>query len=256
MGEVIFYERIGLPQKLSPIMKKLDKKMFYEYADISRKEKNVITNYVDRFELSYLLTPNTINIQAFINHEYHYEGVMFVTVKLKNRPNNSQIHVLEKMIHKSLPNPVVILFTENEKMLVSTCIKRLNKVKKTEVVLERIHCTRRFLVDEQDEVVGKFIDAITLTNLSFTNFFEFYKEIDLAVKAFQDFSVIGKFKIIKEDEERKRMEMIIEQIKDFEQEYKKTMIAIKKESQFNKKVELNMRAQNIKKQIEMLKREI
>ncbi len=65
---------MGLESRLTPLNKKLDKKMFYDFADIKQKEKNVISKFVERLELSYLLTPSTINIQPMINEEYHYEG--------------------------------------------------------------------------------------------------------------------------------------------------------------------------------------
>lgn len=248
-----FYEKIGLSQKVTSINKKLDKKMFYDYVDINRKEKNVIMKFVERMELTYLLTPNTINIQAFINEEYHYEGVMFVTIQLRNNPTDKQVNILEEIIHGSLPNPVLILFIQNEQILLSSCMKRLNKVNKNEVVLGEIHHTEWFSVNSHDEMIIEFIGSIEISNLSFNNFFEFYKEIDIAVKAFQVGNIVGRFKVIKNDEERKQQEKLVEQIKTLEQKYKSIITSIKRETQFNKKVEMNIEAQKIKQQIDKLK---
>lgn len=227
--------------------------MFYDHADIHSREKKPITKYVEKIELTYVLTPTTINIQTFINDAYHYEGVMILTVQLRNNPNNKQVNILEVVIHGSLPNPVLILFLQNEKMMLSSCMKRLSKVSKSEVVLEGIHHTEWFSLDGQDDIVDEFISSIELTNLSFNNFYEFYKEMDLAIKAFQDSDVVGSYKVIKDEEERKQREKLIEQIKDLEYKYQRLLSAIKKETQFNKKVELNIEAQKTKQKIAQLK---
>lgn len=230
--------------------------MFYDHADLNKTEKNVIMKNVERMELSYLLTPSTINIQPFINEEYHFEGVMFVTVQLRGDVTNKQIQLLEKVIHTALPNPVVLTFILNNKICVSSCIKRLNKVNKNHVVLDTIHRTDWFKNNESNSTVKSFMQHMELSKLSFTHFFDFYKEIDLAVKAFQDATVIGTYRMIKDDEARKQHEALIANIREIEQEISKLKTAIKKESQFNKKVEMNMRVQQLKKELETIKSKI
>lgn len=253
MGAFRFYEQIGLNDRLPAVKKKLDKKMFYDYADVNKKEKNVITKYVERMELSFLLTPSTINIQAFINEEYHYEGVMFVTVKLRDEVTEKHVRVLEEVIHGALPNPVVITFTFKDEICISSCMKRLNKVNKNNVVLETIHRTNWFSENDSTSIVDNFIQSILLSNLSFTTFFDFYKDIDLAVKAYKDAEIIGAYKVLKDDKERQQQEAIISQIMDMEQEISRLKAAIKKETQFNKKVELNMNVQQLRKELDNIK---
>ncbi|MFD1349055.1 DUF4391 domain-containing protein [Oceanobacillus caeni] len=251
-----FYERIELKGRLPAVKKKLDKKMFYDYSDVNKKEKNVITKYVERIELSFLLTPSTINIQALINEKYHYEGVMFVTVQLRDEVADKHVRVLEEVIHGALPNPIVITFAFKDEICVSSCMKRLHKVNKNNVVLETIHRTNWFSENDSTSVVDNFLHSLLLSNLSFTTFFDFYKEIDLAVKAYQDSKIIGAYKVLKDDKERQQQEAIIYQIKDIEQEIITLKAAIKKETQFNKKVELNMKVQQLKKELENIIRNV
>src|SRR5690606_3342495 len=155
--------------------KKLDKKMFYDYADLKHKEKNIIQKNVERMELSYLLTPSTINIQPFINVEYHIEGVMFVTVQLRGDVTNKQVRMLEEVVHGALPNPVVLTFMLNNEVCVSSCMKRLNKVTKNQVVLETIHRTSWFQDDELP-FIKSFLHNCELSQLRFSNFFDFYED--------------------------------------------------------------------------------
>ncbi|WP_277679726.1 DUF4391 domain-containing protein [Gracilibacillus dipsosauri] len=254
MEALQFYERIELNDRSQAVKKKLDKKMFYDYGDVNKKEKNVITKFVERMELTYLLTPSTINIQAFINEEYHYEGVMFVTVQLRDDVTDKRVRLLEEVIHGALPNPIVITFAFKDQICVSSCMKRLNRVNKNNVVLETIHRTNWFSESNSISVVDNFMQSMLLSNLSFTTFFDFYKDIDLAVKAYQDSEIIGAYKVLRDDKERQQQETIISQINDIEQEINTLKAAIKKESQFNKKVELNMKVQQLKKELDNIKR--
>lgn len=227
--------------------------MFYDFADINKKEKNVISKFVERLELSYLLTPSTINIQPMINEEYHYEGVMFVTASLKAETLDKHVNVLDEVIHGALPHPVVITFTWQDQILISTCIKRLNKVNRAAVVLETIHRTN--WIDDQitDSVATAFLQSFQLVNLNFANFYEFYKDMDLAVEAFENAKMVGDFTIVKTGEEREQQLSLIQQIQEKELAISRLKASIKKETQFNKKVEMNIEVQQLKKDIEQLK---
>ncbi|GER70808.1 hypothetical protein BpJC7_21110 [Weizmannia acidilactici] len=108
MTTAAFYKKIGLEERIPALKRKLDKKLFYEQADLSPKEKNVLAKQVERIELTYLLTPATIYIQLFHNEEYQHEGIMFMTVQLRAQTTEQQITVLETMIHGALPNPVIL----------------------------------------------------------------------------------------------------------------------------------------------------
>lgn len=257
MSASTFYREIGLEQKLPSINKKLDKKIFYDYADLNKKEKDVITKYIERMELSYLLTPSTINIQPFINDEFHYEGVMYITVRMREEATDKQVGVIEEVIHGALPNPVIIVFHLNDEILVSTCMKRLNKVNQSSVVLSEIHRTAWIsLHDLENTLIHDFIQSIHLTRVNFSNFFEFYKEIDLAVQAYQQMDIVGSFQVVKDDKKREQQQIIIGQINETEQEIAKLKKAMKKESQFNKKVEYNVKIQHLTQKVVELKSEL
>ena len=251
MTALMFYRKIGLETKLSALNKKLDKKIFYDFADLNKKEKDVITRYIERMELAYLLTANTINIQSFVNDEFHYEGVMFITVQLREVTKDKQVNVIQEIIHGALPNPTVIVFYLNEDVLISTCMKRLNKVDKVSAVLGEIHHSQWMNFETENESIKEFIKTVHLSNISFLNFLEFYKEMDLAVQALQNSIIVGSFQIVKDEQQQ-----IIHEINRIEQEINKLKVAIKKETQFNKKVDFNVNIQQLTKQATKLKNEL
>jgi hypothetical protein len=254
MTASMFYRKMGLESKLPSMNKKLDKKIFYDSADLKKKEKEVITKYIERMELAYLLTNTTINIQPFINDEYHYEGVMFITVQLREETTDKQVYVIEEIIHGSLPNPTVIVFYLKEDVLISTCMKRLNKVDKVSAVLGDIHHSQWMNLETEDELTGEFIQTIHLSNISFNNFFDFYKEMDIAVEALQNAIIVGSFQIVKDEQLYEQQQKLIREINRMEQEINKLKKAIKKETQFNKKVEFNLKIQHLTKLVAEFKK--
>mgnify|MGYP001181035379 CR=1 FL=1 len=248
----IFYARLGLDDKVRPLHKKLDKKMFYDFADLTKKEKDYITKYIDRIELTYVLTPSVINIQPFINEDYYYEGVMFITIRLRQETKEAHLSVIGEIIQGALPNPVVMVFEKEGNVQVGTCLKRLNKIDKTQVVLEEFAYTPWFSPDSDDETVRQFIDAVHITALSFSHFFRFYQDIHFAVQAFQHAKAVGAFYIAADEESRQ----LIAQIEQAEAEIEKWKNKIKNETQFNRKVEYNMKIQQLTKQIEQWKQQL
>lgn len=79
--------------------------------------------------------------------------------------------------------------------------------------------------------------------------------IDDKIYTFKNLQVISEYK----EEDSQIIEYtkdIIEKINAYNEELKKIVAKIKKESQFNKKMKLNIEANNIKKEIEILQGKI
>ncbi|MGG2973730.1 DUF4391 domain-containing protein [Geobacillus stearothermophilus] len=118
--------------------------------------------------------------------------------------------------------------------------------------MEEFAYTPWFSSDSDDETVRQFIDAVHITALSFSHFFRFYQDIHIAVQAFQHAKAIGAFYIATDIESRQ----LIAQIEQAEAEIAKWKNQIKKETQFNRKVEYNMKIQQLTKQIEQWKQQL
>jgi len=251
-----FYEQIGIGRFLSPIHKKLDKKMFYEQAGLKKGEKETIAKSIERMELAYLLTPSTINIQPYITEEHHVEGVMFLTVQLREDSSDRQAATIDEAIHRALPHPVVLVFDWNDECQISTAMKRLNKADRTSVVIEGIHRSGWFSPSEADAEFESFLQAVRLENIKFSNFYDFYKDLDRAVEAVEHARIAGSFKVAESEAEYEELQAVLLQIQRLEQETAKLKAAIRKESQFNKKVEINVKIQQLVRQMESLKKQL
>ena len=164
------FELLGL-DKVKYLGRKLDKKMFYDNGDLSKEDKKIFIDYIDRIEMSYILNSSTLNISSFINDEYYYEAIAYLKVKLKQQ---DKIDKISKIINNSIPNPLVIIYEFDKEYCISTAIKRLSKTEKNKTVVEESNITDWLNINNLSENDKKFIDSISLRKIPYTNLFDFY----------------------------------------------------------------------------------
>ena len=243
------FELLGL-DKVKYLGRKLDKKMFYDNGDLSKEDKKIFIDYIDRIEMSYILNISTLNISSFINYEYYYEAIAYLKVKLKQQ---DKIDKISKIINNSIPNPLVIIYEFDKEYCISTAIKRLSKTEKNKTVVEESNITDWLNINNLSENDKKFIDSISLRKIPYTNLFDFYKTINDKIYIFKISDKIIGYEDISDKKTLEESKQISEQIEKLEDELKKTIRNLKKENQFNKKMELNIKATDLEKKIKELK---
>ena len=200
--------------------------------------------------MSYILNSSTLNIAPFVNDEYYYEAIVYLKVKLKHQ---DKIDKISKIINNNIPNPIVIIYEFDKEYCISTAIKRLSKTDKNKTVVEESNITDWLNTNTLSENDKKFIDSISLRKLPYTNLFDFYKAINDKIYIFNMSNNLGEYEDISDKKALEESKQISEKIQSLEVELKKILNKLKKESQFNKKMELNIKATEINKEIEELK---
>ncbi len=243
------FELLGL-DKVKYLGRKLDKKMFYDNGDLSKEDKKIFIEYIDRIEMSYILNSSTLNISPFVNDEYYYEAIVYLKVKLKQQ---DKIDKISKIINNNIPSPLIIIYEFDKEYCICTAIKRLSKIEKNKTIVEEINTTNWLNINSLSENDRKFIDSISLRKLPYTNLFDFYKTINDKIYIFKISDKLGKYEDINDKKTLEESKQISEKIQSLEVELKKILSKLKKETQFNKKMELNIKATEINKEIEELK---
>lgn len=243
------FELLGL-DKVKYLGRKLDKKMFYDNGYLSKEDKKIFINYIDRIEMSYILNSSTLNIAPFVNDKYYYEAVVYLEVKLKQQ---DKVDKISKIINNNIPNPLVIIYEFDKEYCICTAIKRLSKTEKNKTVVEESNITDWLNINNLSENDKKFIDSISLRKIPYTNLFDFYKTINDKIYIFKISDKISGYEDISDKKTLEESKQISEQIEKLEDELKKTIRNLKKENQFNKKMELNIKATDLEKKIKELK---
>ena len=230
--------------------RRLDKKMFYDNGDFSKEDKKIFVDYIDRIEMSYLINSTNLNIQPFINDEYYYKAIAYLKITLRQ---DGKLDKISKIINNTIPNPIVIIYELENKYKISTAIKRLSKSEKDKTVIEESRSTPWLDINNLRDNEKIFIDSISLKKLPYTNLFDFYKVMNDKIYIFEKSLEYGEYKDINNKEELRLNKEISEKIEKLEVNLKKTISKLKRENQFAKKMELNVKATQLQKEIDELK---
>ena len=246
------FEVLGIDRKVKYVGQKIPKKMFYQQGNLSKDDENIFRDFIDKIEMSYVLDSSNINIDAFINEEYNYPAVGYMKVSLKK---DDKIDKIAKIIQINIPSPLVLVFEYDNKVCISSSLKRISKSDNSKIVVEDINTTPLIDLSNMDEDSERFIDSISMISLDYSNFYNFYKLIDDKIYTFKNLDIIGEYKE-SNSQSIKDIKQIVERINAYSDELKMISAMIKKESQFNKKMKLNVEANNIKKEIGKLQEKI
>lgn len=246
------FEILEIDNRVKYVGQKIPKKIFYQQGNLSRDDEKIFVDFIDKIEMSYVLDSSNINIDVFINEEYNYSAIGYMKISLKKK---EKIDKISKIIQSNIPNPLVIVFEYDNKVCISSSLKKVNKSDSSKVVVEDINITPWIDLHNIDDNSEKFLNSIKLSSLDYSNFYNFYKMIDDKIYTFKNLEVIEQYKEY-DNQSIEGTKEIIEKINDYNEQLKKIVAKIKKESQFNKKMKLNLEANNIKNNINCLKQNI
>ncbi|MCM0647358.1 DUF4391 domain-containing protein [Clostridium swellfunianum] len=238
---------------ITPVSKKIDKKAFYEQGDFNKNEKKLFIESVEKIEVSYILNSRNINVPSYEDEIVSYQSIMFITVLFRNIGHEDSI---AEIINELIPNPAVLIFKYNDGINVFTALKRLNKADNNKVVIEEINSTEWINLSNVKSEQQEFINSIKLSNLSYINFYEFYKKIHESIYVYNNRKHFNSFNELSNNDNLELKKIKIAELQELELQLEKIIKAIRKETQFNKKAALNVKAKEIKQTIEKLENEI
>ncbi len=246
------FEVLGIDKKVKYVGQKIPKKMFYVQGNLTKDDEKIFVDFIDKIEMSYVLDSSNINIEPFMNEEYNYPAIGYLNISLKQ---DGKVDKISNIIQNNIPSPLVIVFEYDDKVCISSSLKRVNKSDSSNVVVGEVNTTPWIDLNNMDDNCDRFISSINMSSLDYSNFYNFYKLIDDKIYTFKNLEVVGEYK---EDDNQnvENTKEVIEQINAYNEKLKKIVAKIKKESQFNKKMKLNVEASNIKKEINELKDKI
>ena len=243
------FEILGLDGKIAYQGRKIKKKTFLSSTDLSKSHERVFNEEISRIELSYVLVSSNINIDTYKDEERNYSSVGYIYAEVKKTEKMDQI---ARIIHGSFPDPTVIIFASNEKISISTALKRKSKNDFNKVVVEELNTTNWIDLENLDEDTEKFLNSISLSSLDYTNFFKFYKSMHDSLYLFNNLDITGQFSEDSEIQKRDRAE-VVQEINALEKEFDAIVKKLKKESKMSNRIKLNVEATELRRKIDDLK---
>jgi hypothetical protein len=238
MGTEIFLTSLNLPDSCE-LGNTIFKKQFYDNARLSAADKKLITINVEKVVWQYCLKPDTINIQPYQDDEHEFLEVQVIVARLKDKARHQRI---AEIIMRAIPYPMILQLTYGTSLMVVVGMPRINLADHQKHTIEEFVYSpwvdsQNLSAQDQD-----FLNSIQAGKLSFTNFYRFYSDFVNQLHLYNAAKLVGKTLVDKDPQEAKHLHT---EIMEIEMELISLRAQLKKETMFNRKVELNVEIKRI-----------
>jgi len=249
MGTENFLASLNLPASCA-LGKTIFKKQFYDNAGLSTTDKKLITNNVEKVIWQYCLKPDTINIQSYVDEGQEYLEVQVIEARLKDKARHQRI---AEIIMRAIPYPMILQLTLSDEMMVVAGLPRMNLADRQKHTIDDfvyspwIDCTQLTPPDRD------FLNSVQASHLSVTNFYRYYSDFIAQLHLFNAAKLVGK---TLPNQDPQKAQKAYEEITGLEKELVSLRAQMKKETMFNRKVELNILIKKKQQKIENLIKQI
>jgi len=242
-----FYQKLAIPESCH-LGKRVFKKLFYENAALNAADKKAFTDDIDDIHWLYTLKPETINIARFQDDEHDFSEVAILQVNLKDKKPYKRI---AQVIQRAIPYPLMIVFVEGSYMALSLADKRINRADREKIAVVAFYETDWLDLAHLTETEQGFLDNCAITHFSYHNFYEFYGDLTARIIALLCAQLSGTFTLEHALCQEERIELL-GRIRQTQHRLAELKTALKNESQFNRKLQLNMAIKQQQQQLETL----
>jgi hypothetical protein len=243
-----FYKKLAIPDDCH-LGKRVYKKLFYENAKLGVTDKKAFTNDIEEIDWIYTLKPETINILRYEDEEKEYHEIAIIQVALKETTRYKRI---AQIIQRAIPYPIFIVFVSGSNIAFNVAMKRVNRADSEKITIDEFHDTNWIDLEELAGYESDFLESCDVKDFSYNNFFAFYSDIVKRIIALNCAELSGVYSVGSKYLEDDRAK-VLNSIKKLQYMQTELRSELKKETQFNRKVELNVQIKNISKQIEQHK---
>lgn len=230
---------------------RIPKKLFYEEYSMSSSDKDLFTHSIDKIILEYMFSEDRINIAAYKDDEIEYEEIAVIRVILSDDKKYRRIC---EIIQRAIPYSLIVICEYKENILFNVASKRINKNDEEKNTVEEMIFTEWISLERQNKNQRVFLDSLNVKEWSYINLYKFYNSFVDDVKIFNASKYSNDIEYLNEiniDELKK----ITDKIESLSLEISSLKDKLKKESQFNRKMDLNIKIKKMEiKKNELIKR--
>ena len=242
----IFY----IPER-SILDKKLTKAFFLKNFDLSATEKKLLNNSIQSMDWMASIKPTIANIPEVKNDTYAYEEIQIIVCTIADNKLNELADKCVVLLQKYIPYQMIVIVEDATHFVINACDKRINLNDSSKRTIENYNTTTILSKLYKNEIITSFFDALDFSVLDKTNMETTYKSYIQAIVQFQTASITGSFNKRSHSRTEDDM-MLLANIETIEKEVVRLSNQIKKETQLNNRVSLNIEIQNKRKEIEKI----
>lgn len=252
---VVSFEKIlNFPDK-ALMNKRLTKAFFLKNFLMTSQEKKFLNEHIRQMTILANLKPEKVNVLAYKNKHMVYEEIQVIICSLYANPLQKHSEKAIALIQKHIPYPI-FLFVENEHdYIMNTCRKRINLNDSNKRTVEECFSTAPIPKIFKNDNISELFKSIDFAKLDKTNLKTLFDSYTAAIIDYQASLYTGNFKK-KTPEFTEMASKYLNKIEQLEDEISVLTRQIKKESQINLQVQLNIQVQEKKAEIERLKNQL
>lgn len=236
------------------------KKEVFEADDSNTKDKKIFTDLVKQMLLCYNFSEDNIRVEKYIDEVRSYENVVLFNIKLKydnvhkigagKFKEDDKIDRVAKVVMRSIPYPMILTMQyENELKFYGAHI-RDSRADFDKIVIDgEMHSTNWMDIDNLSEIEEDFISKIQFDCLDKTDLYDFYDSYITSIIQHDGAMTVGGTVDLPVEE----IERINSEISTLERKVREIEKEIDDETNFNRKMDLNIKAHGLKIEIEKLK---
>lgn len=228
MGDYKFF---NIPEKCD-VHNTIFKKLFYENGDLTAPDKELFITIVNKITWLYCLKPDTINIKPYKDDVRDYQEIEFIEVTVSK---DNRLMRIAEIIMRAIPYPMVLIFNLDDKAQLWTAQERTNQNNKNQNTIEDFVYTGWLSFDDV------LFSRLDIRKMRFINYYTFYSDIVDVISIYNAECITGTSTNISGEEARK----FSDKINSIDVEIAALRASIKKETQFNRRVELNIKIKEL-----------
>ena len=223
-----------MPQK-AIVNRFLAKNRFYTMADMTTAQQRIFTQDLERMTLIALFNRESTNISPYKDEHREYNEVAVLSAELRKKES---AEIITKLIMSAIPYPALVVLYYEDELSFAVAHHRINLADSSKDVLEEIYST------QFTGSYHKTLEKLSYPNLDKGNMFGLYSSIvDVVIG-----ENLERRNILATTPEQSRQ--MLEQIEKLETEIEGLKAQLKKEPQFNKKMELNIQIKKLEEKLE------
>lgn len=234
------YEKMNIPATCE-VNNTIFKRLFYENANMSSSDKDIFTNHIDKIVWKYSFKEENLNIKRYKTDELDYEEIAVIEVLLNEYKKYKRI---AEIIQNTIPYPLILVFVMEDRVLLNTANKRVNKVDVSKNTVEDYIYSPWINISGLDNNEEKFLQELNIREFSFINIYKFYCSFIEKIKIFNASKITGDFDDLK-NKDIDDINFLNIEIDKLTNEIEKLKKEITKEQHFNKRVDMNIKIKKI-----------
>lgn len=241
------YKTLNLPASTRQSVR-IYKKQLLENADLTATDRKHIQQDIDTLEWRHVLKAGTCDILPFKDEERDYSELHLIHVTLK-----SPAHVkrLGEVLQRAIQYPLILVFEHAGQVCIQMADKRINRADNTRLTVETLHDSGWLNVMEPDAAALGFLQAFRFEVCDQQHLHAFWQCLTDKLAGLETARYTGHY-VATPTLDREQRRAVLQQLHALEQQLTAIRATLKRETQFNRKLELNMQAKQCQQQLQAL----